>query len=381
MQSDTHSGRRLRGNLFVVGAVACIALMWLTACNRKQGTPEWSHDESAPAQSEVYREVEVATDPADASPTAAAPTAQPSPPVPAEPEPSSSKSTSESASAPTATPSEPRGRLRFIAYNVENWLTMDRWVDGTEQPGLPKPDAEKDAVIRMLVRHQPDVLGLCEIGQRADLDDIRIRLKHAGIDLPHAHHVGGSDTTRFLGLLSRYPITSTAQPAETSFEIRGKPFAINRGILDATVEADGKSYRFLGVHLKSKREVPEASQELMRQNEARLLRRHLDAVLEADPAARLIVYGDFNDTRQSRSLKSIVGKLGEPGHLVILPLADSRGHLWTQHWSSQDVYSRIDYVTITPNLQTEVIASQSRILDDPEWHEASDHRALLTVFE
>jgi endonuclease/exonuclease/phosphatase family metal-dependent hydrolase len=381
MQADMHSERRRRGISFLVGAIACVALMSLAACNRKQGTPEWSHDESAPVQAQVDREIEAATDPADAPPSSAAPTVQPPPPVPAEAQSNTSQSSSDSASAPTATPSAPRGRLRFIAYNVENWLTMDRWIDGREQPGLPKPDAEKDAVIRMLVRHQPDVLGLCEIGQREDLDDIRIRLKDAGIDLPHAHHVGGSDTTRFLGLLSRYPITSTAQAAETSFEIRGKPFAINRGILDATVEADGKPYRFLGVHLKSKREVPETSQELMRQNEARLLRRHLDAVLDADPAARLIVYGDINDTRSSRSFKSIVGKLGAPGHLVILPLADSRGHLWTHHWSSQDVYSRIDYITITPNLQAEVIASQSRILDDPEWHEASDHRALLTVFE
>lgn len=375
MHASAFPIRRPGGASSALGAIACAALVLLASCNRRQGTPEWSHDESAPTQVEAVREDESAdaVDPAAATPV-------PQPPTTVEPAPAASPAPESMTSAADAVPG-PRGNLRFIAYNVENWLTMDRWIDGAEQPGLPKPEVEKEAVIGMLVRHQPDVLGLCEIGTTADLDDIRVRLKNAGIDLPHAHHVGGSDTTRFLGLLSRFPITATAQPAETSFEIRGKPFAINRGILDATVQANGKSYRFLGVHLKSKREVPETSQELMRQNEARLLRRHLDAILDADPAARLVVYGDINDTRSSRSFKSIVGKLGEPGHLVILPLADSRGHLWTHHWAREDIYSRIDYVTVTPNLHSEVIAPQSRIIDDAGWQDASDHRALLTVFE
>ena len=32
------------------------------------------------------------------------------------------------------------GGLRFITYNVENWLTMDRYVGGKNLKGAPKPE-------------------------------------------------------------------------------------------------------------------------------------------------------------------------------------------------------------------------------------------------
>jgi len=270
--------------------------------------------------------------------------------------------------------------LRFIAYNVENWLTMDRLVERKIVRKIPKPESEKQAVIRILANNSPDVVGICEIGETSDLTELRDDLKAAGLDLPHFQYTGGADPVRHLALLSRFPITATAQPAESEFRIKGQTFAISRGILDATVQARGKSYRFIGVHLKSRREVADVDQEELRINEARLVRRHLDSILKTAADARLIVYGDFNDTRPSTAFKTITGNTGDPEFLTTVPLKDSRGEAWTHYWASQDIYSRFDYVIVTHTLKPEVDFRASRLIEDPAWSEASDHRPLLAVF-
>jgi endonuclease/exonuclease/phosphatase family metal-dependent hydrolase len=271
-------------------------------------------------------------------------------------------------------------KLRFIAYNVENWLNMDRIVGRRQVANQPKPDSEKSAVLRILLKHNPDVIGLCEIGTKDDLAEIQQALKSAGLDLHHSHHTGGSDTVRHLGLLSRFPITSTSSPAQTQYTLEGRSFAINRGILDATISAHGEEYRFVGVHLKSKRAVDSGDQAKMRLQEAHLLRRHLDKILGPNPNARLIVYGDFNDTYRSNTLRAVTGSAAKNLRITPIYLKDSQGEAWTHHWSGEDIYSRIDFIMTSPALRREVDFKASRIIDDKLWMKASDHRPMLAVF-
>lgn len=336
-------------------AVFTALLLAITSCGKSKGTPDWASSEDDPASVQ----------------TSSSKTPEPDtlPETPAD-QAISDRQTSGSSTG-----------LRFIAYNVENWLTMDRFVGNKQLKNAPKPETEKKAVIKLLAANKPDIIGLCEIGEAKDFAEIQESLKAAGLDLPHSCYTGGSDPVRHLGLLSRFPIVSIAKPAETDFRLNGQTFSINRGILDATIEAGGKSYRFLGVHLKSKRAIEEADQEEMRVHEARLLRRHVDAVLQKDPQARLIVYGDFNDTRSTKTLKTITGSYNNPGYLTAIPAKDSRGDTWTHHWSLQDIYSRIDFITVSRALRTEVDFRASRIIDDPGWGNASDHRPLLAIFK
>jgi len=281
---------------------------------------------------------------------------------------------------PPTTASPTSEGLRFMAYNVENWLTMDRYVDGKNLKGAPKPEKEKQAVVSLLARHQPDVLGLCEIGEASDLAEIQEKLKHAGLNLPHLHYTGGTDPTRHLGLLSRFPITSTAKPAETEYQLDGKTYGINRGILDATIDARGKSYRFIGVHLKSKRDSEQGDQEVIRLHEARLLRRHIDSIFKTAADARLIVYGDFNDTRATPAIKAITGNYNAPAYLTAIPAKDSNGEAWTHFWAPHDIYSRIDFVMVSAALKREVNFPTAKIIDDADWNDASDHRSILAEF-
>lgn len=280
---------------------------------------------------------------------------------------------------PPATATATSG-LRFITYNVRNWLTEDR-ISGKETiKGKPKPEIQRKTAIALLSRHAPDVVGLCEIGSAVDLAEIQESLKAQGVHLPYSHFTGGTDPVRHLGLLSRFPIVSTAKPTETEFSHGGQSYGINRGILDATIEARGKSYRFVGVHLKSKRDTEQGDQAAIRLNEARLLRRHIDSILKVDPQARLVVYGDLNDSRSSPVVKAVLGKNQSPGHLMAVLAKDSSGNTWTHRWVLHDIYSRIDYVIVSRSLRKDVVVKAARVIDDADWANASDHRPVLTVF-
>ncbi len=278
-------------------------------------------------------------------------------------------------------PSGQATSFRFICYNVENWLTMDRHVDRKSLKDAPKPESEKQAVISILARHTPDVIGLSEIGQPSDLTEIQHRLKTAGLHFPYSHYAGGSDVVRHLGFLSRFPISSTSNPAELEYRLAGQTHTINRGILDATISVNGKAYRFIGVHLKSKRESEQGDQEAIRLNEARLLRRHVNSILKEDADARLIVYGDFNDTRGMPTIKAVTGNYNDPTYLTAIPAKDSNGETWTQYWEANDIYSRFDFVMVTRALRQEVDFQAARIINDAEWSQASDHRPILMIFK
>lgn len=335
--------------------LAALILCALPSCDKPRGTKDWNTPGATP--------------PPPATQTTPAPGPQ-----------ADSGSTTPKTNPKTAAETTPTG-LRFITYNVENWLTMDRYVDQQQLPSASKPEKEKQAVATILARHQPDVLGICEIGTREDLAELQALLKSHLLDLPHAHYTGGSDPTRHLAILSRFPFTATATPAKLDFQLNGTTFGMNRGILDASIQARGKSYRFLGVHLKSQREVKEGDQAQMRLHEAHLLRDHVDAILASEPTARLVVYGDFNEDWGTPPLKTIVGTYNTPSYLTAIRAKDQAGVHWTHYWEIHDSYSRLDYVTVSQTLRGDTDFSNSRILDDPEWHDASDHRPVMALFK
>ena len=279
-------------------------------------------------------------------------------------------------------------QLRFLSYNVRNYLTMSRFVDG-ERRDRRKPSREVEALIQIIVEARPDVLGICEIGTREDLAELQGKLAEAGLPLEHSEYAEGADDTRRLALLSHHPIVATnSQGADGSLtynsvdaDNRPKEFSMQRGILDATVGIGSHRVRFLGVHLKSKREIPEGHQDLMRRHEAYLLRKHADHIIKEDPQVLLCVYGDLNDTRRESPVLSIQGPTQSTRYLEPLHHTDSRGQVWTHYWEYQQVYSRFDYVLASRSLRPLFNQKESYIIDDPGWATASDHRALLSIFK
>ena len=299
--------------------------------------------------------------------------------------------TSEKSSVETPTPQrssaaslpgeteKPRA-TRFLAYNLKNYLSMRRYINGTAIL-KSKPAEEVEALISIISSAKPDILGVCEIGTEADLKDLQARLNAAGVKLTYSHRGHGSDPTRALAILSRYPIIQTDIPKQLNYTINATPFAISRGILDTTIQLPNRNVRFLGVHFKSKRPSKEADQSLMRRSESLLLRKHIDDILTADPTTQLLAYGDFNDTKRSKTLSSARGRSNSPLHMKMIELTDSRKENWTHHWEREGIYSRIDYIMANPNLAPSINVKDSKLLDPLNWQVASDHRPMLVIIK
>ena len=133
--------------------------------------------------------------------------------------------------------------------------------------------------------------------------------------------------------------------------------------------------RLVGAHLKSKLPAP-AGEAIIRRHEAQALRRHLDAILKAEPQVNLVCYGDFNDTKDQPMFSEITGVRGSPTYMADLWAKDSLGDRWTHYWKTADEYARIDYLFVSPGLFREVSRDKSTVYRGPDWAVASDHRAV-----
>ena len=191
---------------------------------------------------------------------------------------------------------------------------------------------------------------------------------------PYSEYLQGNDVTRHIALLSRFPIVERHSQGELPLWVGGVTLHSPRGILDVTVEpSPGYRLRILCVHLKAKLEVAEYDEAALRNAESKELRRYVRDILRSDPETRLILMGDFNDTKNEQVLWQITGKPDWPDSLHPLPLTDDRGELWTEYWSAADVYSRIDYILTARKLEPEIDMAHSGIARPAFWNEASDH--------
>jgi endonuclease/exonuclease/phosphatase family metal-dependent hydrolase len=263
----------------------------------------------------------------------------------------------------------------IATYNLQNWVLMER--KGTAN--APKPASEQKAVVNVLAVVKPDVLAVQEMGTTKELAELRRALKDRGLDYPHTEWIQGDDPTRHVALLSRFPIVERSSHTNDTYQLDGQPKRISRGILDARVQVNPQySFRVLVVHLKSKRQTDGGDQAVMRREEARLVRRHVEEIFKADPNENFIVTGDFNDSYSSDAIREVSGTNSH--RLVVLRPRDSKGYDTTHFWKARREFSRLDYLMLSPGMRSELVTGTPRIADPPRWLDGSDHRAVSATF-
>lgn len=234
----------------------------------------------------------------------------------------------------------------------------------------------RDAVADVVAGVQPDILGLCEVASPEALDDLRVRLKSRGLDFPHVEYVDGPDADRHLALLSRFPFAARHSDSKIGFVLNGIPELVRRGFLDVTIQISPKyELRLIGVHLKSRLASTNGEAELRRM-EALLLRERIDQILQTAPSVNLLVYGDFNETKEGPSVRGVLGSRSVLYGLADLPQEDSGGERWTYYRAQTDVYERIDFLMVSRALRPEISPGFEGISSHPQWRRASDHRLL-----
>jgi endonuclease/exonuclease/phosphatase family metal-dependent hydrolase len=267
----------------------------------------------------------------------------------------------------------------FAGYNVENYAPIV--VPGENASGRPgKTEAAAAALVQVIGEISPDILGVCEMGPAPQFAEFRQRLEAAGMGYCDAEWVDSTDPSRHVALVSRFPIVARQSVADAPYESGGVLHKVKRGFLDVTVQiAPACRLRIVGAHLKSKLAAPGGNPDLERRQEAHLLRKHLDEILAADPSLPLLVFGDFNDTKEQPAIQEVLGSRESPLRLTELRLADPQGDRWTYYWKADDVYSRIDFLFVNRVLAPWVVAARSGVYRSPLWNQASDHRPVFTT--
>ena len=272
-------------------------------------------------------------------------------------------------------------------YNVENYLLE------TVGTRTPKPELSRKRVREAIRALDADVLALQEMGDTNALLELRASLKREGLDYPHWEHVRGWDTNIFVAVLSRLPITGRRPHTNENYLLNGRRFQVSRGFVEVDLRVNDRyGFTLMTTHLKSRRAVPDANEADMREQEAILLRAIVDARLQANPEVNLVLLGDLNDTKDSRSTRVVLGRgrtalvdtrpAERTGDTEPNPIArfEPRHVTWTHYYGKEDTYSRIDFILLSPGMAREWRSEGSYVLTLPNWGTASDHRPVVAAF-
>jgi endonuclease/exonuclease/phosphatase family metal-dependent hydrolase len=284
----------------------------------------------------------------------------------------------------------PAETFRVAAYNVENYLDVP-----TESRREIKSAAARAKVRESIRAAQPDVLALEEMGSTNALRELQTSLRAEGLDLPFSEWVQGYDTNIHVCVLSRLPIRARRPHPDERFLLDGVAHCVSRGFaeVDLTAGTNGSfTFTLIAAHLKSRRPVPEADEADLRLEEARRLRALIETRLHADPQARLVVLGDFNDTPNTPPIRTLMGR--GKFRLVDTRPAERNGDTppatrtrtapravaWTHFYAVDDTYSRIDYILLSPAMSEHWVRSDTFIPTVPNWGVGSDHRPVVATF-
>ena len=272
-------------------------------------------------------------------------------------------------------------------YNLDNYLDTAR---GDRPAKSPASRAKIREGLRVL---NADVLALQELGGTNALLELRGALRTEGLVYPYWELVAGADTNLLVAVLSKFPLVARRPHTRENYLLHGRRFYVSRGFAEVDVQVNPRyTFTLITAHLKSRRLVPEADEAELREQEARLLRTIIQARLTAQPRLNLMVLGDFNDTKESRSLRGLMGR--KPAELIDtrpaepngdnqpnpIPYFAPRNITWTYYYGKTDTYSRIDYLLVSREMAREWDRKGTAVLALPNWGLASDHRPIIARF-
>ena len=291
-------------------------------------------------------------------------------------------------------PLKTAGAIRLATYNAENLF------DAIDDPDLSgrnediddaKPEAELQGLADAIHGLDADILVLEEVESKAVLTWFRDTYlsdmgytEIASVDAGDARGIEQS-------VLSRYPIVSvTNWPGKLLGGIHpekwgsqknwnaGEPIAFHRSPLRVVVKIPtgaAKPYllTLFAVHFKSGRYG-----DYWREAESRGLVEILNDTLAKDPAANIVVLGDFNAQISDKSVRELL----DAGFVDAFGAEDLSTSATKTHESGR----RIDLILVNDNLKAEIVPRSAFVLGTPalpegmDWHDpwrpagyASDH--------
>ena len=268
--------------------------------------------------------------------------------------------------------------FRVMSYNLHNFLLIDRNNDGKEDD--PKPEDEKQALYTIIAEESPDLLGIVEVGSTKFLTEIQDGLRGKGREYLYSEWIEGTDHSRHIALLSRYPIVARHPHTEESYDANGEKLCVSRGIIEADVRlSPSLTVKVFVAHLKSKRTAPGPfTADQMRVEEAKILRKCVNDALATDPHLNLVLMGDFNDTPGSPALQVVLNDTQFPLHNT--HPKNAKGYQGTYYYRPTKKFETIDYLLVSNALSARLLPGSARIRDDKLAWTASDHFPVMADF-
>lgn len=268
-------------------------------------------------------------------------------------------------------------KIRFADYNVLNLFDAEDDSYHADEATPTKPRAELEALANSIRSLNADVIALEEVENRGYLERyLEVFLKDMGyqdVVLFEGNDRRGID----VALVSRIPIGSVESNRHATFPgPNGRPIRFARDVIEVTVEpANSPSFEVWVVHLQSNSQGREYA-EPIRVAEARQIRRMLDEEFARDPQARIVLTGDFNDTWDSETMKTIVG---EGSTSMWSAASDHQGEL-PDTYNQGRYQSMIDFVLCSPAMAKQYVPGSFRVVAGSPESSGSDHNPVAVEF-
>jgi len=267
--------------------------------------------------------------------------------------------------------------LRVATLNLYNYLITDRMVGKIYRRDYPKPENEKKALREVVIKTDPHILAVQEMGSTPYLLEFQRDLRSEGLDFPYVILMEAADEERHTAVLSKLPFEQVKLNDDLEFNYFDEKIRVKRGLLETSFYVNGLRWTLFNLHLKSLYTARKDDQEarLQRLNGAVAIRNYIKTSYLLNANLHYLIVGDFNDIISSKTL----GRLLKSGSTPIshaIPATDSRGETWTYYYKKEDVYSRFDYVLASPAMKPFIENARGKIVDWPEMKIASDHRLV-----
>jgi endonuclease/exonuclease/phosphatase family metal-dependent hydrolase len=269
------------------------------------------------------------------------------------------------------------GELVIAAYNILNLFDDHDDPYRSDEITLTKPREQLERLAESIRQLNADVIAVEEVENRDYLQRfVDVFLPEMGYR--HVVLFEGNDNRGIdVGLISRIPVGPVESNRHVTFPgLDGSPRRFNRDVLEVTLLPEGAPpIEVWVVHLKSNAGGREEA-EPIRIPEAQQVRRMLDEDLAANPDARIIITGDFNDTWDSNTMKTIVG----PSECAMWSAGSESTDPALVTYNEGEFRSVIDFMLCSPAMARQFVKGSYRNPQGSVASTGSDHNPISATF-
>jgi len=281
---------------------------------------------------------------------------------------------------PRWTPPKPKpvgDTLKLATFNVLNLFDDRDDPYHSDETTRTKPREEMEHLAAAMRKLDADVLALEEVESRGYLTRF---LEVFGADLGYRNvvHFEGNDLRGIdVCLLSRIPVGRVTSHRHLRFKNPlGQTRHFERDVLEVELLPEGGlPFEMWVVHLKSNSGGREQA-EPIRLGETMMIRRLLDRRLKADPGARIVVCGDFNDTWESKSVQTIVGT----GPFALQTAASTLPKSKRVSYNQAPYRSMIDFLLYSDEMAKHYVPDSYGIMQGSIETIGADHNPVSALF-